>query len=268
VVDQQQRIVRFRERLEADPASGVFVPLADLMAAAGDIEGALAVLKEGLARNPRSIPARVVLGRTLLLAGQRDEAREVLREVLLADPQNLVARHLLAEDCRERGDWSGAIIHLEQLTQINPGEVRWVQALAEARARRADAAGETEDEGTPQAAAARDEDAGFATMTMVEIYLAQGYRQQAIDALRRILETEPEREDALRKLDELLRDQEKEQEQAASPEPEPPAAPPPAPEQVARARESREDRALKRAADKARFAAWIDKIRRNGEPGS
>ena len=68
MVDQQQRIVRFRERLEADPASGVFVPLADLMAAAGDIEGALAVLKEGLARNPRSIPGRVVLGRTLLVA--------------------------------------------------------------------------------------------------------------------------------------------------------------------------------------------------------
>jgi tetratricopeptide (TPR) repeat protein len=261
VVDQQERITRFRERLRAEPESGVFVPLADLMAAAGDGEGALAVLHEGLARNPRSIPGRVVLGRTLLGLGRQDEAREVLMEVLVADPENLVARHLLADDCRKRGDWDGAVVHLEQLTQINPGEVRWLRELAEARARRADAAGESPAEAGPLQED-KDDDAGFATMTMVEIYLAQGYRQQAIEALRRILDSEPDRVDARQKLELLLL----EQTQEPPAEPAEPAVPPPAP-RAARAGESREERALRRAEDKARFAAWVEKIRKQGEPG-
>jgi hypothetical protein len=138
-----------------------------------------------------------------------------------------------------------------------------LRELAEARARRADAAGEAAAEPVaPQDD--KDEDAGFATMTMVEIYLAQGYRQQAIEALRRILDSEPERVDARQKLELLLL----EQTQEAPVESAEPVAPPPTPPapRAARPGESREERALRRAEDKARFAAWVEKIRKQGEP--
>jgi len=185
----RERIGRYKDRLAADPASGVFVPLAEMMGAEGDVEEALGVLEDGLSRHPGSIPGRVVLGRMLLATGRADLAREVLGEVLTVDGDNLVARRLLAEDCRSRGDWQGALPHLELLVGLEPDDSRWPAAMAEAKGRLA--------EGT---AGGDVPDAGFATMTLVDIYTSQGYYDKAVAALRQMSEAEPEREDVAARL--------------------------------------------------------------------
>lgn len=237
--DRHARIQQYRRRLAAAPGSGVFVPLADLLAGAGEVDEAVGLLEAGLARRPRSLSARVVLGRVLLEAGRAERAREVLAEALAADPENREARRLLMEDCRRRGDWDGAGTHLQELVRIDPGDERWPAALAEARTR------------ADGAAAAGPQ--GFATMTMVDIYVAQGYHARAAEALRRILAAEPAREDARRRLAEV-------EAAAAAQAPGPPSAEP-----AAAAPESREDRARRRAEHKAHFSRWIDRIARDGE---
>jgi len=235
---RQARIEAYRQRLAAAPESGVFVPLAELLAADGDLDGAVTVLEAGLARLPRSVAARVVLGRILLAAGRGERAREVLAEVLDADADNLVARQLLADDARRRGDWEASVGHLDHLARLEPEEERWTAALAEAHARA---------EGSGAAG-----QAGFATMTMVDIYVAQGYLDRAAEALRRILAAQPDRADARRRLAEV--------EAALAEAGE--AAPPDGEDAPAAGGEARR---RQRSVHKEQFARWIERIRHDEE---
>jgi predicted Zn-dependent protease len=238
--DPQQRIALFRQRLSDDPRSGVFVPLAELLAVSGDVDEAVGVLEEGLARNPGSVPGRVVLGRVLLTAGRSARGREVLGEVLAADPQNLVARRLLADDCRGRGDWDAAVGHLAGLVADDPGNERWEKELAEAR-------------GQAAGRAAAQPPAGFATMTMVDICIAQGKHERAAEALRGILAVQPDREDARRRLAQVEAAL-AEAGQGGGADPEGGAGEGPM-----------HERRRRREAQKAQFAEWIDRIRQDGE---
>lgn len=238
--DPQQRIALFRQRLADDPRSGVFVPLAELLAVGGEVDEAVGVLEEGLNRNPDSIPGRVVLGRVLLTAGRSARGREVLGEVLAADPQNLVARRLLADDCRGRGDWDAAVGHLEGLVGDDPGNERWEKELAEARAQVA-------------GRATAQPPAGFATMTMVDICIAQGYHERAAEALRGILAVHPDREDAKQRLVKV---------EAALAEADRTEGAPAAGDADTDPLQQRRQR---RDAQKAQFAEWIDRLRQDGE---
>jgi len=246
-VDRQERIEAYRRRLGDDPRSGVFVPLAELLAVDGDVDEAVTVLEAGLARHAASVPARVVLGRILLTSGRAARGRELLAEVLAADPDNLVARRLLADDCRTRGDWDQAVGHLEGLVASDPGNERWVRDLEEARRRAAGAP-------LPGTAGAP----GFATMTMVDICIAQGYQARAAEALRRILAVEPDHAEARRRLDAI-----EAAAAAGGPATAGPAAPSPAGESVAE--RAQDDRQRRRAEQKAQFAEWIDRVRQDGE---
>ena len=88
----------------------------------------------------------------------------VLAQVLVEDPENFVVVRLLTEDARSRQAWKESIPLLEKLVLLDPDDDRWPGALAEAKQ-----------------FAARDlptdpVEFSFATMTLVDIYLAQGYQ--------------------------------------------------------------------------------------------
>lgn len=200
--DRPQRIARFRDRLTADPEAKVFAPLADLLRAEGRLEEALVILEEGLTVHPGYVSGRVVLGRTLLESGQSARAREVLQGVLETDPENLVVLSLLVEEASGRGAWSVARPHLELLSALDPE--RWAQALLDLPAE-PPGPDPVESEIVPGADADGVDpvDPSFATMTLVDIYLAQGYRGKARAALERILAREPDREDVAERLAQL-----------------------------------------------------------------
>ena len=90
-------IEKLEERLAADPASKVFVPLAEEYRKAGHLDRALAVLRSGLSRNPGYGSARVALARVHLQRGELVEARELLTQLVAEAPDNLLALRLLEE---------------------------------------------------------------------------------------------------------------------------------------------------------------------------
>jgi tetratricopeptide (TPR) repeat protein len=95
----------------AEPKSLIFRAAAEAREAAGDVDGALALLDEsdrcGLAREPTAL-ARA---RTLAAAARFGEAEAVLREVLQASPFAPEAHAQLAWLCRRDGRDAEAVVH-------------------------------------------------------------------------------------------------------------------------------------------------------------
>ena len=239
----------FTGRLARDPYSRVFAPLADLLRLAGRFEDALELLDDGLGRHPEYLSALVIKGRTLLDAGHVDHARQVLARVLEKDPENFVVLRLVTEDARSRQAWEESIPLLEKLVVLDPDDQRWPGALSEARQ-----------------FAARDQsadpvDSSFATMTLVDIFLAQGYRAKALASLHQMAVREPERTDILQRIAEI---QAVDLSGAAdsSGEPTPPRAPVESPDGLGGRQ------AAKRSTEKKKFEDWIDRIRQEGGPSS
>jgi hypothetical protein len=79
---------------EDTPAFGA---IAERFRRAGDLERAVALCQEGLAKFPHTLSARVTLGWALLDLGRYDEARQALESALKRAPDNLAAIRGLAE---------------------------------------------------------------------------------------------------------------------------------------------------------------------------
>lgn len=258
-MDLQERLDRWRGRHAGAPGSRAFAPLADLLRQAGLHHDALSLLDQGLAAHPGYLTGLIIQGMTLLELGRASEARTVLLDVLGKDPQNLEALRLLAAEARIRQDWRTAEGHLAALAGLEPDDARWARQLAEVK-----------EQGRLAVPGPAPAGTAFATMTLVDIYLAQGYQDKALAALGQMLAAEPGREDIRRRIVEI---------QAlplpyssglpASPGAS--AAPPagaatladdgaqPDPGRLAlRRRQAAERRAL----DKQQFQAWVSNIRR------
>ena len=190
-MDLTRKIDIFSERLAGDPHSRVFAPLADLLRQAGRLDDALDLLDDGLERHPDYVSALVIKGQTLLDMGMVDQARPVLERVLELDGENFVVLRLLTEDARSRQAWEESIPRLEKLVVLDPDDDRWPGALAEAKqfARRE----------TPPLT----NGSSFATMTLVDIFLAQGYRDRALEALEQMAAREPHRREIQERITEL-----------------------------------------------------------------
>jgi tetratricopeptide (TPR) repeat protein len=97
------RVEELRRRVQSDPASLAFAPLAEEYRRLGRLDEAIALCQAGLVRYPAYVSARVTLGRTLLEAGRLPEARHELEMVLEAAPENLTAIRGLAEIHQRQG---------------------------------------------------------------------------------------------------------------------------------------------------------------------
>ena len=197
----------------------------------------------------RSIPAAVM---TLAVAAAPVadpgvQARAILAQVLEMDSENLVVLRLLTEDARSRQDWAGSVPLLEKLAVLDPEDKRWAEALKEAR--------RFAEQVTPSDTG----DSSFATMTLVDIYLAQGYRDKAVAALRQMTAREPGREDVRERLKAIVAD-------SAGPQPARPG-PAGAAAEAARAPDGSASRG-RRQDEKTQFAEWINRIKQEGGPSS
>src|ERR1051325_3158504 len=100
------RIGELRRRFEKDPSSIAFAQLAEEYRRSGDLDQAVKICREGLARHPGYLSAQVTLGRALMELEQYSEARKELEAVLQAAPDNLTAIRALEEiNQRQTFDW-------------------------------------------------------------------------------------------------------------------------------------------------------------------
>lgn len=204
-----ERIARYREILQKDPLSRVYVPLADLLRQHGETEEALVLLEAGLVRNPEHSSALVVLGNTLLQAGRYDHGVKVLEKVLEISPENFVVLRILVEHFLATDAYGQAVPLLERLADFEPDETEWAKLLSDAR----DQVVRAEDHAAPSAVSDSSDksdktvmplgEQGMVTMTLVDILVSQGYLDKARAALERMKQDNPTRTDVQQRLDQL-----------------------------------------------------------------
>lgn len=113
-------IERLRVKIEKDPNSRLFLPLAEEYRKSGMPDEAIAVLQLGLERNPGYTSAMVALGRIYLEKSMLHEARDKFEEVVSIVTGNLFAHRKLADIYRELGEKEKALAEYKKVLRLNP----------------------------------------------------------------------------------------------------------------------------------------------------
>lgn len=128
------RIQELRRRIQQDPASLAFAPLAEELRRAGRAGEAIALCRDGLARHPEYLSARATLGRALIDDGDLDAALAELSGVLASAPEHLAALRGLADIHRRRGEADQALSAYRRALSIARDDAEVSQAVAELEA--------------------------------------------------------------------------------------------------------------------------------------
>jgi tetratricopeptide (TPR) repeat protein len=115
-----EEIEKLRMRVEKDPNSRLFLPLAEEYRKSGMPDEAISVILSGLERQPGYTSARVALGRIYLEKNMIEEARDEFEKVVSVIPDNLFSHKKLAEIYRERGETHKATDEYRKVIQLNP----------------------------------------------------------------------------------------------------------------------------------------------------
>jgi len=218
------------DRYRLAPDSTVFAPLADACRKAGMVEEALLVCARGVKAHPRYASGHVVHGKCYFDAARPADAEASFRRVLELDDRNLVALKYLGILRAELGDADGARRFFEDILTLDPEDRdirRRLQQLDETAVPAPAVAAEPtrvapapvpvdedvhdlrnveddEFEGEPitlrGASVTSDE---IATLTLADIYAAQGHPVKALRIYREVLRRQPDNEDLRRKIDAL-----------------------------------------------------------------
>ena len=116
-------IAKLAEKLQKDPSSRLFFPLAEEYIRSGMLEEAIIILKEGLKIHPVFSAARVSLGKGYLQKGRVAEAKTEFEKVLAQNPDNLMAQKKLALIYRDEGNIEKARQLCETILLANPKDV-------------------------------------------------------------------------------------------------------------------------------------------------
>jgi tetratricopeptide (TPR) repeat protein len=125
-----QEIDRLKERVDKDPNSKLFVPLAEEYKKAGMLDEAIDALTKGLARHPNYMSARVSLGKIYLEKGMLSEASAEFEKVVSAIPDNLYAHKKLAEIYRALSEREKAVEEFGKVLKLNPTDEDAAKSLA------------------------------------------------------------------------------------------------------------------------------------------
>ncbi len=101
----------FSKKLEEDPTSRLFMPLAFAYLRLGRFDEVIEVCSKGLDNHPDYHAAKVVLANAFLEKGMIEEAKHLLFDVVEKMPDNYRANKMLGDILRESGDILGATIY-------------------------------------------------------------------------------------------------------------------------------------------------------------
>jgi tetratricopeptide (TPR) repeat protein len=115
-----EEIERLKEKIDNDPNSKLFIPLAEEYKKAGMFDEAIDVLTKGLEKQPGYMSARVSLGKIYFERGMLEEAKVEFEKVISAIPDNLYAHKKLAEIYKDIGERDRAVKEFKTVLKLNP----------------------------------------------------------------------------------------------------------------------------------------------------
>lgn len=205
-------IAELTKKLEENPDSLVFAPLADAHRKSGQLEEALSICKKGLEKHPNYTSARVVLGRIFQDQGKTEEASSEFKKVLDSDPENIQAHSLLGSLFIQKGDHQAAIEEFQKVLSLNPDDEQVQESLRQAiekAAAQQKAPKQEKKEPPPTDKKAGSKDS-TASVTIAELYLKQGHFDKAIEVYQELLGNDPQNLMLRQKLAEVVEKQQKE----------------------------------------------------------
>jgi tetratricopeptide (TPR) repeat protein len=129
-------IRRLSDELAHDPASLVFIQLAEALRRQGQLDHALRIAARGVERHPTSADAHDLLARIAVDRGEADRAASAWETVLRIAPTHVGARKGLGFLCFQQGRLEEAEAHLSDAAQCDPGDAGVAAALAHVRSAR------------------------------------------------------------------------------------------------------------------------------------
>jgi len=234
-------IKKYEDLLAKDPNSYCFAPLSELYRKIGLLDDAIFVARRGIENHPDYVGGHLALGRAYFDKGQKDNSRVVLELVVRITPENYTAQKLLSQIYLEQNDTELAEKSLEAVLALNPDDVESRlslealtrsggkivakepffeddEELEEAEIVEDDLIdlGGGADESLPmsvldgeppckvepskQTVATRDP---LTTVTLAEIYFAQGFHDQALNIYRELSAAEPDNDELRRRIAEI-----------------------------------------------------------------
>ena len=121
-------------QLARDPASLVFLPLAEALRRRGQLEAALAIAASGAARYPEMAGAYDLLARIQSDRGEGDLAFDAWTTVLRLDPDHVGAHKGLAFLCFRAGDLPRSLRYLRRAVELRPQDESLRGALSRVEA--------------------------------------------------------------------------------------------------------------------------------------
>jgi tetratricopeptide (TPR) repeat protein len=227
-------IKKYEDILLNDPNSYCFAQLSELYRKIGLLDDAIFVAKRGIEAHPDYVGGHLALGRAYFDKGQKANSRDVLELVVRMTPENYTAQKLLSRLYLEQNDIDLTKKTLQAVLELNPDDVESRLSLeALFRSGETTAAAElvheeeeeleeaeiVEDdllsldewiEDIPTVTAAEDpvpDEEPFrdplTTATLAEIYLAQGFHDQALKIYRELADEAPGNEELRRRIAEI-----------------------------------------------------------------
>lgn len=128
--DTSAKIDSLRAKVDADPKSRHFYPLAEELRKIGRVEEAEKVLRAGLEHHSTYLSAWISLGRILKDRGSLGEALEALTRGLSLDPENVVAAKLLAHVHLALGNKVEAVRKFKLVSALMPSDEEAAEQIA------------------------------------------------------------------------------------------------------------------------------------------
>lgn len=191
------KIAESREAIDNDPHSTAYVALSDACRHLGMLDEALSAAWRGVEVHPSFAPGYLALGRAHLEYGDLDEAERSFRQGLECDPDSAGLLRHLSRLCLLRGDRGQACDLLARAVELDQEDIVLVNLHKSLQP-------------VPAPSAEASEEPLFATATVADLYIRQGYPGKARRIYLDLLQRQPEDQsllDRLAQVESLLADQ-------------------------------------------------------------
>jgi len=126
---RQEAILPLEEIVAKDPATALYLRLAERLMERGRLDEAIRLCEERRTRPGNGVGDRIVLGRAYLADGRLNEARNEFETALKLDRENVVALKALAGILSHMGDHDQATGYYRAVCRIDPGDLESQTAL-------------------------------------------------------------------------------------------------------------------------------------------